>query len=125
MPRSSASSTKARKTLRGEGGGGVGGGHSTGGSGKEGSPRGPAPSGVQRWPWAHLDSSSLQELVITGLSVLTMHVRADTTPAASSFFTRARTKLGLSWGRRRLSRGAQQRAAADQTGTGDPLHSTG
>lgn len=54
---------------------------------------------------AHLDSSSRQELVITGLSVFTMHVMADTTPAASSFFTRARTKLGLSWGRRRLSKG--------------------
>lgn len=45
---------------------------------------------------AHLASSSLQEFVSTGLSVFTMHVRADTTPAASSFFTRARTKLGLS-----------------------------
>lgn len=32
-----------------------------------------------------------------GLSVFTMQVMADTTPAASSFFTRARTKLGLSW----------------------------
>lgn len=52
---------------------------------------------------AHLDSSSLQELVSTGLSVFTMHVMADTTPAASSFLTRARTKLGLSWGRRWLS----------------------
>lgn len=47
--------------------------------------------------WAHLESSSRQELVSTGLSVLTMHVMADTTPAASSFFTRARTKPGLSW----------------------------
>lgn len=45
---------------------------------------------------AHLDSSSLQEFVSMGLSVFTMHVMADTTPAASSFFTRARTKLGLS-----------------------------
>lgn len=54
----------------------------------------------------HLESSSRQELVSTGLSVFTMHAKADTTPAASSFFTRARTKLGLSWGRRWLSRGA-------------------
>lgn len=46
---------------------------------------------------AHLESSSRQELVSTGLSVFTMHVMADTTPAASSFFTRARTKPGLSW----------------------------
>lgn len=44
----------------------------------------------------HLDSSSRQELVSSGLSVFTMHVKADTTPAASSFFTRVRTKLGLS-----------------------------
>lgn len=55
---------------------------------------------------AHLDSNSLQEFVSMGLSVFTMHVMADTTPAARSFFTRARTKLGLSWGRRQLSRGA-------------------
>ena len=61
---------------------------------------------------AHLESSSLQELVNTGLSVFTMHVMADTTPAASSFFTRARTKLGLSWGMRQLSRGT----SADQAG---------
>ena len=61
---------------------------------------------------AHLESSSLQELVSTGLSVFTMHVMADTTPAASSFFTRARTKLGLSWGMRQLSRGT----SADQAG---------
>ena len=52
---------------------------------------------------AHLASSSLQEFVSTGVSVFTMHVTADTTPAASSFLTRARTKLGLSWGRRQLS----------------------
>lgn len=65
-----------------------------------GGPRapGPAPSAVPAAAsrQAHLDSSSLQELVSAGLSVFTMHVRADTRPAASSFFTRARTKLGLS-----------------------------
>lgn len=127
VPRSSTSSTKARKTLEGEG------------SGEQGRPRlgqaarrvPPRPQGARarsracslrsyvtasRLLWwetsgsaeaAHLESSSLQELVSTGLSVFTMHVMADTTPAASSFFTRARTKLGLSWGRRQLSRGPQ------------------
>lgn len=54
---------------------------------------------------AHLESSSLQELVSTGFSVFTMQVMADTTPAASSFFTRARTKLDLSWERKQLREG--------------------
>ena len=65
----------------------------------------------------HLESSSRQELVSTGLSVFTMHVMADTTPAASSFFTRARTKPALSWvGRQLISR----RALAGWTGKGGP-----
>jgi hypothetical protein len=34
-----------------------------------------------------------------------MQVMADTTPAASSFFTRARTKLDLSWERKQLREG--------------------
>lgn len=55
-----------------------------------------ADTGVSRGRVAYLESSSLQEFVSTGLSVFTIHVMADTTPAVSSFFTRARTKLGLS-----------------------------
>ena len=61
-----------------------------------------AETGVRRGRLADLDSSSLHEFVNTGLSVFTIHVMADTTPAASSFFTRARTKLGLSYERRQL-----------------------
>lgn len=61
-----------------------------------------AAGGVRRGRLADLESSSLQEFVSTGLSVFTIHVMADTTPAASSFFTRARTKLGLSYKRRQL-----------------------
>lgn len=64
-------------------------------------------AGVSRGRLAYLDSSSLQELVSTGLSVFTIHVMADTTPAASSFFTRARTKLGLSCERRQFRRGPE------------------
>lgn len=64
-----------------------------------------AETGVRRGRLADLESSSLQECVSTGLSVFTIHVMADTTPAASSFFTRARTKLGLSYERRQLRRG--------------------
>lgn len=63
-----------------------------------------AKAGVRRHRLAYLESSSLQEFVSTGLSVFTIHVMADTTPAASSFFTRARTKLGLSCGRRQSGR---------------------
>lgn len=61
-----------------------------------------AETGVRRGRLADLESSSLHEFVSTGLSVFTIQVMADTTPAASSFFTRARTKLGLSYKRRQL-----------------------
>jgi len=144
VPRSSTSSTKARKTLRGEcragragrGSGGqtfhsreqqrrtarwvaplAPGAHCT----SEGSLCSFISSGeADGRGQAHLESSSLQELVSTGLSVFTMHVMADTTPAASSFFTRARTKLGLSWGRRQLIRGT----SADQAGERGTLLTT-
>ena len=140
MPRSSTSSTKARKTLRGECWAGWAGRALAGRPFTPGCSKGRLPGG---WPLllqepttpatahsvvssaagrltgrgqAHLESSSLQELVSTGLSVFTMQVMADTTPAASSFFTRARTKLGLSWGRRQLSRGTSANQAG-QRGT--------
>lgn len=119
IPRSSTSSTKARKTLQGRR-------HA-----ERVEPTAPAgrhfifklrqvrqPSaqhpllwaccrltGVRRGRLAYLESNSLQELVSTGLSVFTIHVMADTTPAASSFFTRARTKLGLSCKRRQFGKG--------------------
>lgn len=43
-----------------------------------------------------------------------MQVKADTTPAASSFFTRARTKLGLSWGKGKGKGRGRGRAGGDQ-----------
>lgn len=79
----------------------------------------PRPCFRVRQGLAHLESSSRQALVSTGLSVFTMHVMADTTPASSSFFTRARTKAGLSWEGGSLAEGPQLTGQ----GEGDRPHS--